>query len=202
MSLDAIPPANLREPLAKDEIRIAKNEVRNGLSCMICHDRGLIKVKNEWGDNKPASIRALKGLYPDNAEFGKLLDKDNKGIEEALRQTLQGYTDREPLGVVSRRFRQEMSHLSASPDVIPVNLDGQPRKPVLADATSNVGDRSSPIQLVTRGGAALIRPMPPLDASGLLQVEDKDAGISFDVATMNVAANKPATRWFKGATRW
>ena len=187
-----------RRGVSLNEIPVAKVKVRNGLSCMVCHDRGLVKVKNEWGDKKPAHIRALKELYPDDAAFGNLLDVDNKGIGEALRQTLQGFTDHEPLGIVSRRFRQEMSHLSPPSDVIPVNLDGQPRKPVFADATSNVGDRSSPIQLVTRGGAALIRPMPPLDASGPLQVEDKDAGVSFDVATINVTANKSATRFVGG----
>jgi hypothetical protein len=111
---------------------------------------------------------------------------------------LQGFPEGEPLGVVARRFRQEMTRRTPPADVILVNLDNQPRKDGLSNASYVVKGRGSSLRTVTRGGGALIRPMPPLDASGLLHIEEKDAGVTFDLATVDEKTKKPATRFADG----
>src|SRR5262249_14584396 len=70
-------------------------QVETGLSCMTCHTRGVIPkadqirahvLKNAKAFAK-ADIEAVKGLYPPEAQFRKLLDADADRFVKALAKT-------------------------------------------------------------------------------------------------------------------
>ena len=190
--VEALPTANLHDKVASE------GGVRAGLSCMICHDRGLVKVKNAWGNDQPKEIKALQDLYPDN--LGQQLDKDNEGFTAALRQTLLGLTESEPLGPVSRRYRQEMAHQEEESSVTLVNLDAHPRMHAIWDASYVYDDQHAPHRLLARGAAPLPQALPPLDAVGIPRVAGKDATVSFELTAVNVKTNKAETAFRVGDT--
>ena len=122
--LDALPATTLHDPLTKAG-------VVSGLSCMICHEKGLHKLA-------AAGRYELPATFPTKTEFDQLLDQDNEGYANALKKTLLGLPVGEPLGPVSRRFRQEMTQRHTHSDITLVNIDGPPKKPSLLDTSFNL----------------------------------------------------------------
>jgi mono/diheme cytochrome c family protein len=85
--------------------------VRNGLSCMRCHDQGM----KGFADTVRPAVERLKGnpgfdrrlalsLYPEPAEMQKLLDEDGGRFRDALKKALGKAPAAEPLTPVSRRY--------------------------------------------------------------------------------------------------
>jgi mono/diheme cytochrome c family protein len=85
--------------------------VRNGLSCMRCHDSG---IKSFADTVRPALLRlpgkpgfdkrAALDLYPEEAEMEKLVEDDGSRFLRAMKQVLGKEQAGEPLIPVSRRF--------------------------------------------------------------------------------------------------
>ncbi|MBW3599120.1 MAG: c-type cytochrome [Planctomycetes bacterium] len=93
--------------------------VRNGLSCMRCHERG---VKTFTDTIRPA-VESLPGspgfkkrdvldLYPTQEEMDELLKEDEERFMKAMEQVLGRPQTREPLIPVSQRFLDAPLHLS------------------------------------------------------------------------------------------
>ncbi len=93
--------------------------VRNGLSCMRCHDRG---VKTFLDSIRPA-VETLPGspgfkkrdvlaLYPTQDEMDQLLKEDERRFMNAMEQVLGKPQTREPLTPVTQRFLDAPLHPS------------------------------------------------------------------------------------------
>jgi serine/threonine-protein kinase len=92
--------------------KIAEDKtVRNGLSCIRCHDAGmktfsdrvrpaLLQLPGKPGFDK----RAALDLYPEEAEMEKLLKDDGSRFLEAMKKVLGKEQAGEPLTPVSKRF--------------------------------------------------------------------------------------------------
>lgn len=184
--LDAIPAAHLGDKAPKEGLS-------NGLSCMICHRRGLMPVKSVWNKDKPERLKQLGELYPDPEAFDRLLDDDNRGFLQALQKTLFGLSDDEPLGRVSQRFRQDMTRRPAESNILPVTVDAHPRKGALRDADYVFNNGELPRPLSHGVNPLPTPPIPPLDGIGGGRVAGKDAAVSFEVATINLDTGKPTT---------
>ncbi|MCR9198020.1 MAG: hypothetical protein NXI04_05220 [Planctomycetaceae bacterium] len=83
--------------------------VRNGLSCIRCHDRGM----KRFHDNIRPAFAALPSgrtrrdvlqLYPEQEEMDQLLDRDQDAFLSAVKRTLGEDQQQEPLTPVARTF--------------------------------------------------------------------------------------------------
>ncbi len=93
--------------------------VRNGLSCMRCHDRGV----KTFSDTVRPAVESLPGspgfkkrdvlaLYPAQEEMDELLKEDEARFMNAMEQVLGKPQTREPLIPVTQRFIDAPLHLS------------------------------------------------------------------------------------------
>lgn len=83
--------------------------VRNGLACMRCHDKGMKRFRDNVRPafealNASAHRRSVLRLYPEVSEMERLLDEDQTRFLNAMNQTAQNPSDREPLTPVARTF--------------------------------------------------------------------------------------------------
>lgn len=80
----------------------------NGLSCMACHEHGMIRgfkdtVRGGTGVSPAARVKVQK-LYPEAATMDKLLEQDEQRFRQALAKATGSFAseDREPIGLVAR----------------------------------------------------------------------------------------------------
>jgi serine/threonine-protein kinase len=116
--------------------------VRNGLSCIRCHDAGMksftdaVRLTVERLPDSPGfdKQRVLQ-LYPGQPEMDRLLKEDAGRFATALRQALGNTQVKEPLIPVAQRFLQEPLSLSTVAAEVglpgPENLRNSFRAPVL-----------------------------------------------------------------------
>jgi len=106
--LDAGPTAIVTDKFAED------NVVRNALSCVRCHDRGMKafkdvvrpaieKLPGHLGFNK----KKVLALYPEQDELSALLKKDSERFLTAMEKVLGRPQTVEPLIPVTRRFLED-----------------------------------------------------------------------------------------------
>jgi serine/threonine-protein kinase len=95
--------------------------VRNGLSCIRCHERGV----KTFSDNIRPAVEALPGspgfkkrdvlaLYTTQEEMDELLKEDETRFLRAMEQALGKPQTREPLTPVTQRFLDAPLHLSTA----------------------------------------------------------------------------------------
>jgi serine/threonine-protein kinase len=103
--LEAAPTEIVTDKFAQDKV------VRNGLSCIRCHDAGI----KGFGDDVRAAVERLPAspgfdrrkvlrLYPGQAALDPLLEEDAQRFATALGKALGKPPGREPLVAVSQRF--------------------------------------------------------------------------------------------------
>jgi serine/threonine-protein kinase len=66
-------------------------QIVNGLSCMACHQQGLIRFKDTLRDNTPLSgapLEKLNELHLPAAQMDMLVTKDEKRFQQALNETM------------------------------------------------------------------------------------------------------------------
>ena len=113
--LEAAPTEIVTDKFAEDRT------VRNGLSCIRCHDAGM----KPFTDAVRPTVERLPGspgfdkqrvlqLYPGQPEMDRLLKEDAGRFAIALRQALGNAPVREPLIPVTKRFLQEPLPLSTA----------------------------------------------------------------------------------------
>jgi serine/threonine-protein kinase len=127
--IDAAPTGIVVDANASDRV------VRNGLSCMRCHDRGiktfsdavrptLLKASGATAFDRAQALR----LYPEQAALDRLLKTDEEAFAAALRRLHGAAPAGEPLRPVSRRYLDEPLGL----DVVAAEL-GRPEARGLED---------------------------------------------------------------------
>ncbi len=112
--LDFAPTSIVTDKFAEDKT------VRNGLSCIRCHDRGIKRFRDQV---RPAierinasgliDKRATLELYPPTEEMAKLVAADEKRFLDALEKALGHPQTEEPLIPVSHRFLEAPLPLTA-----------------------------------------------------------------------------------------
>lgn len=111
--LDLAPTSIVTDKFAEDKT------VRNGLSCIRCHDQGM----KDFRDDVRPSVERIQGsglldkrvtleLYPSHDEMADLVRADKQRFVEAIEQFLGERQDDEPLTPVSRRFLDSPLQLS------------------------------------------------------------------------------------------
>ncbi len=103
--IDEAPTSIVTDKFAEDKT------VRNGLSCIRCHDRGM---KDFRDDVRPAVVniggsghinkREVLAQYPAHEAMNELLEQDRQRFMTAVEKVLKGPQINEPLVSVSQRF--------------------------------------------------------------------------------------------------
>jgi hypothetical protein len=113
--INAGPTEIVTDKFAEDKV------VRNGLSCMRCHDRGMKMFKDAvrpavelLPGNLTFSKREVLDLYPSQDDLTALLKKDGDRFLDAMQKVLGHSQDNEPLTPVSRRFLEDPLSLSTA----------------------------------------------------------------------------------------
>jgi len=113
--INAGPTEIVTDKFAEDKV------VRNGLSCMRCHDRGMKTFKDAvrpavelLPGNLTFSKREVLDLYPPQEELTALLKKDGDRFLDAMQKVLGHPQDTEPLTPVTRRFLEDPLSLSTA----------------------------------------------------------------------------------------
>lgn len=111
--INAGPTEIVTDKFAEDKV------VRNGLSCIRCHDRGMKTFKDavrpaveKLPGNLTFSKRDVLDLYPPQEELAALLKKDGDRFLDAMQKVLGHPQDNEPLTPVTRRFLEDPLSLS------------------------------------------------------------------------------------------
>ncbi len=105
--------------------------VTNGISCMGCHEFGMIKAKDEirkialGGPGgkafSRAELREIDGLYPENERMDKILDGDAKRFQDAMdRAGLDpnlNYNGIEMITALSQRYEQDVDLTMAAAEL-------------------------------------------------------------------------------------
>jgi tetratricopeptide (TPR) repeat protein len=99
--------------------------VINGVSCMACHARGLIDKADQIRDHvkkNPTSFsdeetRTIEALYPPEADFKTLLQRDAERFQVAAEATGAHVGDTEPVAALSARFEAELDLALAAAEV-------------------------------------------------------------------------------------
>lgn len=106
--LDAGPTEIVTDKFSEDKV------VRNALSCIRCHDRGMKAFRDVvrpavemLPGNLGFSKRDVLQLYPDQEELSELLKQDSDRFLEAMEEVLGHAQTVEPLTPVSRRFLED-----------------------------------------------------------------------------------------------
>jgi tetratricopeptide (TPR) repeat protein/mono/diheme cytochrome c family protein len=112
--------------------------VINGVSCMYCHARGMIdkadqlrahaeKNADAFGE---ARLKAVRALYPPEADFRALLKEDAERFRKAVEATGAKVGETEPVAALAERFEAELdltrasAELGISPAALLRGLDG------------------------------------------------------------------------------
>jgi serine/threonine-protein kinase len=106
--LDLAPTEIVTDRLANDKI------VRNGLSCIRCHDGGMKDVKDvvrpivlKLSNTAAFDRREALQLYPEQARLDKLLDADRDRFQGAMKKVLGKEPAGDPVTPVSQHFLYE-----------------------------------------------------------------------------------------------
>ncbi|MEP3479948.1 MAG: c-type cytochrome domain-containing protein [Fuerstiella sp.] len=106
--LDAGPTEIVTDKFAEDKV------VRNALSCVRCHDRGIKTYRDvvrpaveTLPGNLGFSKRKVLALYPKRDEFTALLKKDGARFMDAMEKVLGHPQETEPLTPVTRHFLED-----------------------------------------------------------------------------------------------
>ena len=105
--------------------------VTNGISCMGCHEFGMIKAKDEirkialGGPGgkafSRADLREIDGLYPENERMDRILDADAKRFQDAMfRAGLDpnlNYNGIEMITALSQRYEQDVDLTMAAAEL-------------------------------------------------------------------------------------
>ena len=105
--------------------------VTNGISCMGCHEFGMIKAKDEirkialGGPGgkafSRAELREIDGLYPENEKMDQILDADAKRFQDAMyRAGLDpnlNYNGIEMITALSQRYEQDVDLTMAAAEL-------------------------------------------------------------------------------------
>jgi hypothetical protein len=124
-SLDKGPTNIVQDKRAKDLA------VTNGISCMGCHEFGMIKAKDEirkialGGPGgkafSRAELREIDGLYPDNEKMDRMLESDAKRFQDAMyRAGLDpnlNYNGIEMITALSQRYEQDVDLTMAAAEL-------------------------------------------------------------------------------------
>lgn len=89
----------------------------NGLSCMTCHNQGLINKKDEIRDFAKANSNNLSNaelaklfeLYPETATFNAAMDKDNAVYKKAALEMGLDPTKPDPVSIAYRYYNRALS---------------------------------------------------------------------------------------------
>lgn len=113
--LDVAPTDIVTDKFAEDKT------VRNGLSCMRCHETGMksfVDTVRPAVDKLPGSPgfskRDVLRIYPEQSELDQYLEEDGGRFLRALEQALGSPQRREPLTPVSQRFLDAPLQLAAA----------------------------------------------------------------------------------------
>ncbi len=97
---------------------LGNKEVINGISCMVCHARGMQPFDDDILKGHAATGTAAQKvtrLYPPSAEFAKVVEQDVQRFQQALslatKRFLKGDDDilkREPVGAIARQFTTDL----------------------------------------------------------------------------------------------
>lgn len=108
--IDKGPTAIVSDPRRPDRA------VENGLSCMSCHQRGMIAkadqvrahVKNNAAAFTPAAIETIDALYPSVDKMAELMRGDAQRYLDALAKTGAPASATEPVAALTTRFEAEL----------------------------------------------------------------------------------------------
>jgi tetratricopeptide (TPR) repeat protein len=117
--------------------------VINGVSCMLCHSRGMIDKADQvraHAEKNPGAfadedLKAVRALYPPEAEFRELLRQDAERFRRAAEATGVRVGETEPVAALAARFEAELDLAAAASEVglTPAQLlRGLERSPDLA----------------------------------------------------------------------
>lgn len=191
--LEAAPTEIVTDRFAEDKV------VRNGLSCMRCHDAGI----KGFADAVRAAVLRLPGspgfdrrkvlqFYVGQAEMDGLLKQDAERFAAALRKALGKLQSKEPLTVATRRYLEEPIPLGAAAAELGIASAGELQSAFRAPKLVGLG--LSPLaangsvrrdawedsfnRVVRELGLGV--PIVPLD--GLTRRDVRPPGVDFDVA--------------------
>jgi formylglycine-generating enzyme required for sulfatase activity len=103
----------------------ADRAVVNGVSCMSCHNRGMIlkadqvrehALKNPSAFN-PDELAVIKALYPPGKEFRKLVRRDAERFRKAVEATGAHLSKTEPVYTLAGSFEKEIDLRTAAAEV-------------------------------------------------------------------------------------
>ncbi len=108
--LDKGPTAIVSDPRRPDRA------VENGLSCMSCHQRGIIAkadqvrphVKSNAAAFTPAAVETILALYPPAEKMTELMRADAQRFQEAVAKTGAPLSTTEPIAALASRFEAEL----------------------------------------------------------------------------------------------
>jgi tetratricopeptide (TPR) repeat protein len=211
--LDKGPTAIVSDPGRPDRA------VENGLSCMLCHARGLIEkgdqVRAHVLRNPAAFARAdvetVLALYPPAEKFTALVRQDARRFQEAVARTGAPLSATEPIAALARRFEAELDLplTAAEAGVPPADLlqaldrspalaqvlgslkveGGTVQRPVFVDAFADLAAELKAGEFLPPRRAALARLLRRADA--LLQKGDRDAALRAYAQAVESAPDDP-----------
>lgn len=97
---------------------LGNKEVINGISCMVCHARGMQPFQDDILQGHTLSGREaqkVQQLFPTQAEFAKVVEQDAQRFLAALTRVTQPFlrqgddpVTREPVGAIARQFSNDV----------------------------------------------------------------------------------------------
>ncbi|MCA8990108.1 MAG: hypothetical protein KDA78_20845, partial [Planctomycetaceae bacterium] len=98
---------------------LGNKEVINGISCMVCHNRGMQPFHDDirQGNSLTGSdLRKVHALFPTNEKFNEIIDADAQRFLQALRAATSPFltenddiVKREPVGAIARQYTGELN---------------------------------------------------------------------------------------------
>ncbi|MCI0684738.1 MAG: tetratricopeptide repeat protein [Gemmataceae bacterium] len=149
--IDKGPTAIVSDPRRPDRA------VENGLSCMSCHQRGIIvkadqvrpHVKNNAAAFTPTAVGAILALYPPQEKMNELMRADAQRFQEAVAKTGAPLSTTEPIAALAARFEAELdlrlaaAEAGITPAEMQQTLD---RHPALAKALGPLRTEGGTVQ--------------------------------------------------------
>jgi len=149
--IDKGPTAIVSDPRRPDRA------VENGLSCMSCHQRGIIvkadqvrpHVKNNAAAFTPAATETILALYPPQETMTELMRADAQRFQEAVAKTGAPLSTTEPIAALAARFEAELDLRLAAAEagLTPAELQKVlDRQPLLAKALGPLRSEGGTVQ--------------------------------------------------------
>ncbi len=112
---------------------LGNKEVINGISCMVCHNRGMQPFKDDvlrGTSLRGSAAQKVARLFPKSDDFDKVIEEDSQRFLRALRKATKPFLDegddvvkREPVGAIARQFSDELFMVDVAAELGHENID-------------------------------------------------------------------------------